>query len=76
MDEFIDRHLKELVEDGATQLPEDRQTLIKMHDRLQHRQARRTDREFYAFASEEKLADLVLGLLDEELADDSKTKLA
>ncbi len=33
-------------------------------------------REFYAFAGEQKLADLVLDLLDEEIADDTKAKLA
>lgn len=76
MDEIVERHVHELRESGETRLPEDRQTLIKLHDRLRHRKARRADREFYAFASEDRLADVVLGFLDDELDAGSKAKLA
>ena len=67
-DQIIERHVRELREDEETRLPEDRQTLIKLFDRLQQRKTRRTRREFYASATDAKLADLVLGLLDEEIS--------
>ena len=72
IDQIIERHVRELRDDEETQLPEDRQTLIKLFDRLQQRKARRTQREFYASATDAKLADLVLGLLDEEIDDRGK----
>ncbi len=72
IDQIIERHARELRDDEETQLPEDRQTLIKLFDRLQQRKARRTQREFYASATDAKLADLVLGLLDEEIDDGGK----
>ena len=68
MDEMIEKHLRELQEDGATILPEDRQLLIRLHDRLRTRKARRHDRDFYGFASEDSLADRVLEFMDDELS--------
>ncbi len=72
IDQIIERHVRELRDDEETQLPEDRQTLIKLFDRLQQRKTRRTQREFYASATDAKLANLVLGLLDEEIDDVGK----
>jgi hypothetical protein len=46
-----------------------------MMDRLEHRKARRSQREFYAFTNVDKLADQVLSLLDEELAGDGRMSL-
>jgi hypothetical protein len=67
LDEMIERQKRELREREETRLPEDRQSLMKLHDRLEHRKARREAREFYAFANDDRLADAVLRLLDEEI---------
>jgi hypothetical protein len=76
IDQVIERHVRELREKEETHLPEDRQMLIKLFDRLQLRKKRRAQREFFAFASEQKLADLVLELLDEEIVADNQAKFA
>ena len=75
MDEMIEKHLRELRDEGVTHLPEDRQLLIKLHDRLRTRKARRRDRDFYGFASEDSMADSVLEFLDDEL-DTGNARLA
>jgi hypothetical protein len=76
VDDIIERHVRELREREETRLPDDRQTLIKLLDRLQHRKARRTQRMFFGSATAARLADMVLKLLDEEIADDSRARLA
>jgi hypothetical protein len=76
VDEVIERHIGELRDKEETRLPEDRAALINIHDRLQQRKTRRMRREFYAFATEAQIADLVLKLLDEEINDDSDKALA
>jgi hypothetical protein len=73
-DQIIERHLRELCDNDETHLPEDRQTLIKLIDRLEQRKSRRMRREFYASATEAQAADLVLELLDGEI--ENKTRLA
>jgi hypothetical protein len=70
IDLAIERHIQELQQKQETRLPEDRETLIKFYDRLYQRKARRVQRDFYANATEAKLADLVLRYLDEEIDDD------
>ncbi len=67
VDVMIDRYVRELKDREQTRLPDDVETLIKLHERLQHRKQRRTHLLLYAHATAEKLADLVLGLLDEEI---------
>jgi hypothetical protein len=67
LDEMISRHIRELRDLQETHMPEDRQTLMKFHDRLEHRKARRKSRNFYGYASDAKLASAVLELLDEEI---------
>jgi hypothetical protein len=69
VDAVIEQHLGELRAKEETRLPEDRAALINIHDRLQQRQTRRMRREFYAFATEAQIADVVLKLLDEEIND-------
>ena len=69
IDEAIELHIEELRKDGTTRLPENRETLIQFYDRLQQRKSRRMQQMFYARATEEKLADLVLRYLDEEIED-------
>jgi hypothetical protein len=76
IDQIIERHAQELREKEETRLPEDRQMLIKLLDRLQVRKSRRAQREFFSAAGEQRLADLVLQLLDEEIDDVSRAKLA
>ncbi|MDD4616007.1 MAG: hypothetical protein PHW76_02675 [Alphaproteobacteria bacterium] len=69
LDEAIDQHIRELKTKEQTHLPEDRETLIQLYDRLQQRKSRRMQWEFYATAKEDKLADLILKYLDEEIED-------
>ncbi len=76
IDQLIEAYVIELRDDEAARLPDSKQALVKMHDRLHYRKARRIRREFYASATEAVLADLVLALLDEEIADESKTRVA
>jgi hypothetical protein len=66
-DGVIERHVRALKEREETRLAEDRESLIRLHDRLQHRKARRALREVYAFSPEARLSDMVLTLLDEEI---------
>jgi len=69
IDVNIDRHIKELRQKEQTHLPEDRDTLLKLYDRLQLRKSRRMQRYFYASATETNLADAVLRYIDEEIED-------
>lgn len=69
IDVALNRHIEELQKREETHLPEDRETLIQFYDRLQQRKARRKQWLFYAEASTEQLADLVLKYLDEEIED-------
>ena len=69
IDAILARHTEELIRNHETRLPEDRESLLQLYDRLQLRKTRRMQWQFYAKATEEKLADLVLRLLDEEIED-------
>jgi len=69
LDEAINRHIDELRTKETTCLPEDREALIQLYDRLQQRKSRRLQADFYTTAKEDKLADLVLRYLDEEIED-------
>jgi len=69
IDEAINRHIEDLRTKENTLLPEDRESLIRLYDRLQQRTARRMQWQFYATAKEDKIADLVLKLLDAEIED-------
>lgn len=66
-DRMIERHVRELKQREETHLSENCETLMRLHDRLQHRKVRREARAFYASANEEELADAVLRLLDKEI---------
>ena len=67
IDEMIVTYIREQRDQGEMRLPEDKGTLIRVLDRLQQRKTQRIQREFYACASEDKLADLVLAFLEEEI---------
>ncbi len=69
IDAALNMHVEELQKREETQLPEDRETLIQFYDRLQQRKTRQKQWLFYAEASTEQLADLVLKYLDEEIED-------
>jgi hypothetical protein len=69
IDQAIERHINELREKETTRLPQDKNTLLKYYDRLQQRNARRTQSAFYETADERILADRVLKYLDEEIED-------
>jgi len=70
LDDAISKHLTELKSKEQTNLPQDRETLIRLYDRLQQRKSRRLQAHFYMTAKEEKLSDLVLRYLDEEIEDE------
>jgi hypothetical protein len=74
-DGVIEQHIGELRDKEETRLPKDRAALINIHDRLQQRRMRRMRREFYAFATEAQIADVVLKLLDEEINNASHKSL-
>lgn len=76
IDQIIERRITELRDDETTRLPVDKETLIKLYDRLHQRKARRMQREFYANVTEAKLADLILHYLDEEIEDDGRRSLS
>jgi hypothetical protein len=67
IDATINMHIEELRKREATQLPTERETLIQLYDRLQLRKIRRGLWMFYAQAPAERLADLVLEYMDEEI---------
>ena len=69
IDSIIDKHKSELRRKEETVLPTDKETLLKLYDRLQVRKIHRTQRDFYAVATAGKLADLILHFLDEEISD-------
>ncbi len=69
VDTAINGHIDELQRKETTRLPEDRETLIQFYDRLQQRKTRRSNWLFYANGTEAQLADAVLSLLDEEIAE-------
>ncbi len=70
IDRLIDEHVQELKEKDFARLPDDRDMLIRLHERLEHRKAQREHREVYALAREGWIAGLVLDLLREEIAAD------
>jgi hypothetical protein len=67
IDATINMHIEELRKRETTQLPENREILIQLYDRLQQRKMRRGLWLFYAQAPAERLADLVLDYMDEEI---------
>ena len=69
IDQVIEHHVRELRMTDETRLPEDRDTLLRLYDRLQHRAIRREQAEFYAQAYGEMLAERVLSYLDAEIAE-------
>jgi hypothetical protein len=69
IDAAIAQHIEELRTKETTHLPEDKETLIQFYDRLQQRKSRRMQWQFYATATKEKLSDLILHYLDEEIED-------
>lgn len=69
IDDAIAQHIEELRTKETTHLSEDKETLIQFYDRLQQRKSRRMQRQFYASATKEKLSDLILHYLNEEIED-------
>jgi hypothetical protein len=69
IDDAIASYIEELRTKESTELPQDKESLIQLYDRLQLRKSRRMQWQFYTTAKEEKLADLVLHYLDEEIED-------
>jgi hypothetical protein len=68
IDAALNMHVEELQKRDRRNA-EDRETHHPVYDRLQQRKARRKQMLFYAEASTEQLADLVLKYLDEEIED-------
>jgi hypothetical protein len=72
IDDMIDRHIHELKQEEITRLPEERQSLVMLLDRLLQRKTWRTHRKIFASVDEDKLADMVLKLMDEEINDSDR----
>jgi len=71
IDQTIGRHIRELREKEITVLPRDRESLIKLYDRLNYRNQRRINRQLYPTFNTSKLADMVLDYLDNEIEQSS-----
>ncbi|MFA4993975.1 MAG: hypothetical protein WC521_01565 [Bdellovibrionales bacterium] len=69
IDDAIATYIEERKTKGSTQIPQDKESLIQLYDRLQTRKSRRMQWQLYATAKQGKVADLVLKYLDEEIED-------
>ncbi len=63
--EDLDRAISQY-KPGVTSVPHDRRVLIQLYDRLLLRKAHNNLRDFFETSSDNEIADLVLGLLQEE----------
>jgi hypothetical protein len=70
IDLAIQRYKTELITEGSARLPQDRAMLLKFYDRLHQRQQRFRERHFYATGSDEMIANRILQLVEEEIAND------
>jgi hypothetical protein len=70
IDLALERYKIELVTKGSGRLPQDRAMLLKFYDRLHQRQQRFRERHFYATGSDDMIANRVLQLVEEEIAND------
>lgn len=61
----INLYGEELQKQGSTVLPDDRETLIELYDRIQHRKTQYSQLEFYAHAPKEEISAAILNLLKE-----------
>lgn len=71
IDRAIDDFKTTLRDRGDARLPEDRTVLLAFFDRLQQRQAVRKKRHFYATGTDDMIADAILKMIDEELAQEA-----
>lgn len=69
IDQIIDHHVREMRMCDETSLPEGRETLLRLYDRLQHRAIRREQAAFYAKAHTDMLAERIMTYLNAEVAD-------
>ena len=67
IDQRIEQFKAELRSKGDARLPEDRPTLLRFYDQLLLRQVRREQKNFYATAHDDLIANRALTLIDEEL---------
>lgn len=70
VDEVIDRYKRQLSEKESARLPNERDVLLTMYDRLQQRKIRREQRAFYLRATEDEIADRVMELTEDEIIRD------
>jgi hypothetical protein len=70
LDAAIDTYKAKLVNEGSSELPTDRDTLLKFYDRLHQRAQRRRERHFYASGSDDMIATRILQLVEAEIDED------
>ncbi len=68
VDRIIDQYKTELVVQESARLPSDRALLVRMYDRLLTRKTRAEQRAFYETAPSALIADQILCLVENEIA--------
>jgi hypothetical protein len=70
VDTAIDRYKMNLLDEESAVLPSSHDELLQMYDRLLIRKIRRQQRHFYATGNEDVLANQILSLVEEEIAEE------
>ncbi len=70
IDEAIDRFKDDLITKQNARLPEDKATLCLFYSRLQARQTKKEQKQFFSKATEDVIANHILHMIDEELMED------
>jgi hypothetical protein len=70
VDAAILRYKMDLLDEESAVLPSDHDGLLQMYDRLLVRKIRRQQRQFYVTGNEAVLADQILSLVEEEIAEE------
>jgi len=70
VDAAILRYKMDLLDEESAVLPSDHDGLLQMYDRLLVRKVRRQQRQFYVMGNEDVLANQILNLVEEEIAEE------
>jgi len=70
VDAVIEKFKATLRDEGSALLPQDRESLLAIYDRLQQRRARRAQKHFYEMAHDGMIANAILKMIDEEIEHD------
>jgi hypothetical protein len=70
VDAAILHYKMDLLDEESAVLPSDHDGLLQMYDRLLVRKVRRQQRQFYVMGNEDVLANQILNLVEEEIAEE------